>query len=66
MNPVAMTINNPKKEYCPTSQGLNQQPPVLKSCMLPTDLGVSAEQQHGWLVVLGFNATFNRSYNGGQ
>ena len=30
MNPVAMTIINPRKEYWP-SQGSNQQPPVLKS-----------------------------------
>ena len=37
MNSVAMTIINPQKEYWP-SQGLNQQPPVLKSCMLPTEL----------------------------
>ena len=37
MNPVAMTIISPQKEYWP-SQGLNQQPPVLKSCMLPTEL----------------------------
>ena len=37
MNPVAMTIINPWKEYWP-SQGLNQWPPVLKSPTLPTKL----------------------------
>ena len=42
MNPVAMTIINPRKEYW-QSRGSNQRPPVLKSV--------------GWLVVLGFKAT---------
>ena len=37
MNPVEMTIINPRKEYWP-SRGLNQQPSVLKSCMLLTKL----------------------------
>ena len=37
MNPVAMTIINPRKESLP-SQGLNQGPPVLNSCPLPTAL----------------------------
>ena len=37
MNPVAMTIINPQKEYWP-SNGSNQQPPVLKSTTLPTEL----------------------------
>ena len=37
MNPVAMTIINPQKEYLP-SWGLNQRPPVLKSATLPTEL----------------------------
>ena len=37
MNPVAMTIIDPQKEYRP-GRGSNQQPPVLKSCMLPTEL----------------------------
>ena len=45
MNPVAMTIINPRKEYKPslwiepaTSCSSNQQPPVLKVCMLPIEL----------------------------
>ena len=33
MNPAAMTIINPRKEYWP-SRGSKQQPPVLKSAML--------------------------------
>ena len=37
MNPVAMTIINPRKEYWP-SPGSNKRPPVLKSSTLPTDL----------------------------
>ena len=37
MNPVPMTIINPRKEYRP-GRGSNQWPPVLKSTMLPTDL----------------------------
>ena len=37
MNPVEMTIINPRKEYWP-SQGSNQRPPVLKSAMLQTEL----------------------------
>ena len=37
MNPVTMTIINPGKEYW-MSLGSNQQPPVLKSCPLLTDL----------------------------
>ena len=40
MNPVAMTIINPRKEYL----GSNQRPPVLKSCALLTELwGSTAE-----------------------
>ena len=35
MNPVALTINNPRKEYWPR-WGLNQRPPVLKSAALLT------------------------------
>ena len=35
INPVAMTFVNPGREYWP-SRGSNQQPPVLKACMLPT------------------------------
>ena len=38
MNPVAMTIIDPRKEYWP-SRGSNQRPPVLKSRRLPTELG---------------------------
>ena len=41
MNPVAMTIINPRKEYW-LSRGSNQQPPVLQSAMLPTKLWGSA------------------------
>ena len=38
MNPVAMTIHNPRKEYW-RSRGSNRGPrPVLKSATLPTDL----------------------------
>ena len=37
MDPVAMTIINPRKEYWP-SHGSNQQPPFLKSTMLLTEL----------------------------
>ena len=37
MNLVAMTIINPWTEYWP-SGGSNQQPPVLKSCTLQTEL----------------------------
>ena len=37
INPVAMTIINPWKEYLP-SQGSNQRPPVLKSATLQTEL----------------------------
>ena len=32
-----MNIINPREEYW-LSQGLNQRPPVLKSCTLPTEL----------------------------
>ena len=41
MSPAAMTIINPWKEYWP-SRGSNQQPPVLKSAMLPTEVLGSA------------------------
>ena len=37
MNPVAMTIINPRKEYCPSRES-NQRPPALKSATLPTEL----------------------------
>ena len=37
INPVAMTSINPCKEYW-LSGGLDQSPPVLESCALPTDL----------------------------
>ena len=37
INPAAMTIINPRKEYWP-SRGSNQRPLVLKSCTLPTEL----------------------------
>ena len=52
MNSVSMTIINPWKEYCP-SQGSNLSPPVLKSCVLPTELWGSAK--HCWLwIILGW------------
>ena len=41
MNPVALTIINPRREYWP-SHGSNQRPPVLKSATLPTELWGSA------------------------
>ena len=41
MDPVTMTIINPRKEYWP-SLGSNQRPPVLKSVTLPTELWGSA------------------------
>ena len=41
MNPVAMTIINPQKEYWP-SRGSNQRPPVLKYTMVSTELWGSA------------------------
>ena len=37
MNPVAVTIVNPRKEYW-LRRGSKQRPRVLKSCMLPTKL----------------------------
>ena len=45
MNPVTMTIINPRKQYWP-SQGLNQRPPVLKSAMLPTELWGLAKKKN--------------------
>ena len=41
INPVAITTINPRKEYW-LSQGSKQQPPVLKSATLPTELWGSA------------------------
>ena len=41
MNPVAMTIINPRKEYWP-SRGSNQRPPILKFTTLPTEVWGSA------------------------
>ena len=38
MNPVAMTVINPPKEYWLT-RGSNQEPPVLKSATLPMSYG---------------------------
>ena len=37
MNPVGMTIMDPRKNYWP-SHGRNQRPPILKSRPLPTKL----------------------------
>ena len=42
MNPVAMTIINPRKEFWPSRRS-NQQPPILKSATLPTELWGSAK-----------------------
>ena len=42
VNPVAMTIINPRKEYW-QSCGSNQCPSVLKSATLPTELWTSAK-----------------------
>ena len=41
MNPVAMVIINPRKEYLP-SRDSNKTPPVLKFCTLTTKLWGSA------------------------
>ena len=54
MNPVAMTIINPLKGYWP-SRGSNQQPPVLKSTTLPTELWGSASSTQGETVVKGYS-----------
>ena len=43
VNPIAMTIINPWKEYWPIWES-NQLHPVLKSGMLQTELGGSAER----------------------
>ena len=43
MNPVAMTIINPREDYWP-SRGSNQRPPVLKSIDLMTELWGSASK----------------------
>ena len=43
MNPVAMTIINPQKEYRPSRES-NQQLPVLKSATLQTELWGLAHQ----------------------
>ena len=42
INPVEMTITNPWKEYWP-NPGSNQQPLILKSCTLPTEVRDSAQ-----------------------
>ena len=42
MNPVALTIINPRKEYW-WSRGSNQQPPVFKSATLTTELWCSLQ-----------------------
>ena len=41
MNPVAMPVINPQKEYC-QRQVSNQQPSVLKCCALSTELSSSS------------------------
>ena len=46
MNLVAMMIISHLKEYWP-SQGLNQRPPALKSCALPTELRGSVQTCYG-------------------
>ena len=50
MNPVAMTIINPRKEYWP-SRGSNQRPPILKSATLPTELWGSAHHVQDQTVI---------------
>ena len=45
MNPVAMAIINPRKEYRP-SRGSNQRSPVLKTTTLPTELWSSAFHEY--------------------
>ena len=45
MNPVAMTIINPRKVYW-LSRGSNQPPPILKSATLPTELWGYAHLNH--------------------
>ena len=55
MNPVAMTIINPRKAYWPR-QGSNHQPPVLKSGSLPTELWGSVKK----LSVNAFNLTVSK------
>ena len=47
MNPAAMSVINPRKEYWP-SQGLNQQSPVLKSALLPPELWCLATKILDW------------------
>ena len=54
INPVAMTIINPQKEYWP-SRGLNQRPPVLKSAMLPTAMGLHTRSERLIHAYLTFN-----------
>ena len=63
MNPVTMTIINPRTEYWP-SRGSNRQPPILKPCMLNACGSVAKYSTHDrcvpgsshtGLVVLGFN-----------
>ena len=49
MNPVTMTVINPRKEYW-LSWGSNHRPPVLKSAMLPTELWGSAKEFKGCLL----------------
>ena len=44
MNPVAMTITNPRKEYWPSRRS-NLPPPVLKSATLLTELLWSAQRE---------------------
>ena len=41
VNPVAMTLISPRKEYWPSRES-NERPPVLKSATLPTELWGSA------------------------
>ena len=48
MNPVAMTIINPWKEYLPRRES-NQRLPVLKSATLPTELWGSAVLKYNCL-----------------
>ena len=48
MNPTAMTIINPWKEYWPR-RGLNQRPQSLKSFALSTELWGSVDFKLNWM-----------------
>ena len=63
MNPVAMTITNPRKEYWP-NWGSNQCPPVLLSCTLPTiRFGQSIESINQFINDRSIDQSMNKSTN---